>query len=153
MRSVMADTLSCARNPRAQQLRRPRRPVRRRKVRICPMRRAGSLRGLAYNVLEIRPHRERDNMSSKQSLRLPIDLAKRLNAYLRAASALAARGRLDPTSTGLQDRWEAFERLLALSEPNADTPRAEAANPECAEDPGRQPAPAPVSNGGVDRCR
>lgn len=92
-------------------------------------------------------------MSSKQSLRLPIDLAKRLKAYLRAASALADRGRLDSTRSHLQGRREEFERLLALSEPNAETPRVEAANPECVEDSGRQPAPAHVPNGDADRCR
>lgn len=92
-------------------------------------------------------------MSSKQSLRLPIDLAKRLNAYLRAASALAARGRLDTPRSHLQGLREEFERLLALSEPNAGTRQAEAASPEGAEDPGRQPVPAPVPKGGADCCR
>ncbi|MDX1724551.1 MAG: hypothetical protein R3355_15745 [Pseudomonas sp.] len=92
-------------------------------------------------------------MSSKQGLRLPIDLAKRLKAYLRAASALAARGRLDSTSTSLQSSREEVERLLALSEPNADTPRAEATSPECTEDPGRQPAATAVPNGDDDPCR
>jgi hypothetical protein len=111
------------------------------------MRRAGSLHGLAYSVVEIRPYRERDNMSSKQSRRLPIHLAKRLKAYLRAASALAARGRLDSAGTSLQSRREERERLLALSEPNADAPRAEAASPEGAEDRGRPSTPAQVPNG------
>jgi len=92
-------------------------------------------------------------MSSKQSLRLPIDLAKRLNAYLRAASALAARGRLDTSRSHLQGRREEFERLLALSEPNSGTRQAEAASPECSEDLGRQPVPAPVPKGGADCCR
>ncbi|MCG2606410.1 MAG: hypothetical protein KBO60_25470 [Achromobacter sp.] len=92
-------------------------------------------------------------MSSKQSLRLPIHLAKRLKAYLRAASALAARGRLDSAGTSLQSRREEVERLLALSEPNADTRPLGASSPECAEDPGRQAAPAPVPNGDDDPCR
>lgn len=117
------------------------------------MRRAGSLRGLAYNVVEIRPYRERDSMSSKQGLRLPIDLAKRLKAYLRAASALAARGRLDSTGTSLQSSREEVERLLALSEPNADTRTLDASSPECAEGSGRQPAATAVPNGDDDPCR
>lgn len=86
-------------------------------------------------------------MSSKQSLRLPIDLAKRLKAYLHAASALAARGLLDSAGSSLQSRREAFERLLAVGEPNADTPRGEPSSPECAEDPGRPPILAQVPSG------
>lgn len=92
-------------------------------------------------------------MSSKQGLRLPIDLAKRLKAYLRAASALAARGRLDSTGTNLQNRREEMERLLAVSEQNADTRPLDASSPECAEGSGRQPAPTAVPNGDDDPCR
>jgi hypothetical protein len=86
-------------------------------------------------------------MSSKQSLRLSIDLAKRLNAYLRAASAQAARGRLDTAPTNLPGHREAFElesntatRLLAASPPERD------------EEPGRPPAPAQAPNGGDCHC-
>ncbi|WP_172148297.1 MULTISPECIES: hypothetical protein [Pseudomonas] len=92
-------------------------------------------------------------MSSKQSQRLPIDLARRLNAYLRAASALAACGRLDAPRSHLQGRREEFERLLTLSEPNAGTRPLEASPSERTEDPGRQPVPAPVPKGDADCCR
>jgi hypothetical protein len=92
-------------------------------------------------------------MSSKQSWRLPIHLAKRLKAYLRAARALAARDRLDPTRSNLQGRREEFERLLALSEPNADTRPLDAAPPERDEDPREQPAGAQVPNDGERHCR
>jgi hypothetical protein len=91
-------------------------------------------------------------MSSKQSLRLPIDLAKRLNAYLRAASAQAAQGRVDRAASDRQGRREAFEHLLALIEPNTET------SPEDSpigrdEDPRRVPTPAQEPQGGNCRCR
>jgi hypothetical protein len=117
------------------------------------MRRAGSLHGLVSAVWSIRPHSERDSMSSKQSLRLPIDLAKRLKAYLRAARALAARGRLDPPRSHLQGRREEFESLLALPEPDAATRSLDASPPERDEDPREQPAGAQVPNDGERHCR
>ncbi|MCG4453032.1 MULTISPECIES: hypothetical protein [unclassified Pseudomonas] len=92
-------------------------------------------------------------MSSKQSLRLPIDLAKRLNAYLRAASAQAARGRLDPAPSDRQRRREAFERLLALIEPNAETWPLEDSPPERDEDSRRAPTPAQEPQRDNCRCR
>jgi hypothetical protein len=92
-------------------------------------------------------------MSSKQSLRLPINLAKHLKAYLRAARALAARGRLDTTSRNLQGRQEEFEHLLALPEPNANSRPLEASPPEGDEDPREQPAPAELPNGDNCHCR
>jgi hypothetical protein len=87
-------------------------------------------------------------MSSKQNLRLPIHLAKRLKAYLRAA-----RDRLDTTRPNLQGRREEFERLLALPEPTADTQPLEASPPERDEDPREQPAPTQVPNDDNCRCR
>jgi hypothetical protein len=92
-------------------------------------------------------------MSSKQSLRLPIDLATCLHAYLRAARALAARDRLDPTRSNLQGRREEFERLLTLSEPNAATRPLDASPPERDEDPREQLAQAELPNGGARHCK
>ncbi|MDA7086637.1 hypothetical protein PH586_09630 [Pseudomonas sp. SA3-5] len=92
-------------------------------------------------------------MSSKQSLRLSIDLAKRLNAYLRAASAQAAEGRLDRAPSDRQGRREAFERLLALIEPSAETRPREDSSPGRDEDPRRATTPAQEPQGGTCRCR
>lgn len=92
-------------------------------------------------------------MSSKQSLCLPIDLAKRLNAYLCAASAQAARGLLETAPSDRQGRREAFERLLALIEPDAGPRPLEDSPPEHDEDPRRAATPAQEPQRDNCRCR
>lgn len=59
-------------------------------------------------------------MSSKQNLRLPINVARRLCMYLRTASALAAQGRCGATGSNLLGHRQELEHLLIAKEEGRD---------------------------------